>query len=31
MARYIDISIPTDALTTVFPGDPAPEISRPAY
>ncbi|NBU30660.1 MAG: cyclase family protein [Actinobacteria bacterium] len=31
MARYIDISIPTDALTTVFPGDPAPEISWPAW
>ena len=31
MARYIDISIPTDARTTVFPGDPSPEISWPGW
>ena len=31
MARYIDISIPTDAQTTVFPGDPSPEISWPGW
>lgn len=31
MARYLDISIPTDARTTVFPGDPSPEISWPGW
>ncbi len=31
MARYIDISIPTDAHTTVFPGDPSPEFSWPGW
>ena len=31
MPRYIDISIPTDARTTVFPGDPSPEVSWPGW
>ncbi len=31
MARYFDISIPTDARTTVFPGDPRPEFAWPAW
>jgi len=31
MSDYIDISIPTDSRTTVFPGDPAPEISWPGW
>jgi len=31
MPQYLDISIPTDSLTTVFPGDPSPEISWPGW
>lgn len=31
MARYIDISIPTEPRTTVFPGDPAPEFLWPGW
>ncbi len=31
MPRYLDISIPTDAHTTVFPGDPTPEFSWPGW
>lgn len=31
MARYIDISVPTGAATTVFPGDPAPEFHWPGW
>lgn len=29
MTNYLDISIPTSAKTTVYPGDPSPEISWP--
>lgn len=31
MSQYIDISIPTGPDTTVFPGDPVPEISWPYW
>ena len=31
MVRYRDISVPTSARTTVFPGDPAPEFSWPGW
>jgi arylformamidase len=31
MSDYIDISVPTSARTTVFPGDPAPEFSWPGW
>ena len=31
MARYLDISIPTGPETTVFPGDPPPQISWPNW
>lgn len=29
MGRYIDISVPTSARTTVYPGDPTPQIHWP--
>lgn len=31
MATYIDISVPTSARTTVFPGDPSPEVCWPNW
>ena len=31
MGRYIDISVPTSARTTVFPGDPTPQIHWPYW
>jgi arylformamidase len=31
VARYIDISIPTSAETTVYPGDPAPRFYWPGW
>lgn len=31
MARYIDISVPTSARTTVYPGDPAPQFLWPGW
>jgi arylformamidase len=31
MARYLDISIPTSSRTTVFPGDPSPQIHWPHW
>lgn len=31
MNRYLDISVPTDPATTVYPGDPAPCLEWPAW
>jgi len=31
MARYLDISVPTSGRTTVFPGDPAPQLLWPHW
>jgi arylformamidase len=31
MARYLDISVPTSSRTTVYPGDPSPEVSWPHW
>lgn len=31
MGRYIDISVPTSARTTVYPGDPVPQIHWPYW
>ena len=31
MAKYIDISVPSSASITVFPGDPAPEFHWPGW
>jgi len=31
MPRYLDISVPTSPHTTVFPGDPSPQITWPGW
>jgi arylformamidase len=31
MGRYIDISVPVSSRTTVYPGDPSPEVSWPNW
>lgn len=31
MVRYLDISVPTSAATTVFPGDSPPQFSWPGW